>query len=272
MKVLIADDDKVLVHALTKGLDDNGFDVLTAQDAVHGWLNTIRYVPDAVVLDLQMPGGSGVNLLQKMKQSSKTKAIPTIVITATQNRDLLQQAEQAGADVILPKPVGIQELLKTLGELGLSPKDSEKARQRSHEPIRVLVADDDPANLRIIEVLLTKSGYSVTLARDGNEAWQTLLSPNPPQFAILDWAMPGLQGIEICKRLRGAIRDEYTYVILLTAKGQKAEIAAGMDAGADDYIVKPFEADDLRARLAAGRRILSLQEDLLAARAALRAE
>jgi diguanylate cyclase (GGDEF)-like protein len=136
--------------------------------------------------------------------------------------------------------------------------------------MRILIAEDDPVTRRLLEVKLAKWGYEVVVTGDGNEAWQALQSEDAPQLAILDWMMPGMDGIEICRRARQELKDFYTYIILLTALHQDEDLVTGMDAGADDYITKPFKSNELRVRLRAGRRIIELQDELIAAREALR--
>src|SRR5262245_4560959 len=104
--------------------------------------------------------------------------------------------------------------------------------------------------------MLTKWGYDPVMARDGLEAWSILQAENAPRLAILDWMMPGLDGIEICQRIRAAAREPYIYVVLLTSRTASQDLVDGMDAGADDYLTKPFNAHELRVRLRAGNRIL----------------
>jgi diguanylate cyclase (GGDEF)-like protein len=134
----------------------------------------------------------------------------------------------------------------------------------------VLVAEDNPVFQSMLLSMLTKWGYAVTMAYDGNEAWRLLQPENAPRLAILDWMMPGIDGVELCRRVRAASREPYQYILLLTARTDSDDLVQGMEAGADDYITKPFNAHELRVRLRAGRRILDLQEELLAAREALR--
>ena len=136
--------------------------------------------------------------------------------------------------------------------------------------MRILVAEDDPVSRRLVEAALRKSDHEVVIACDGVDAWQALSVEDPPRLVILDWMMPGLDGIEVCRRIRDEIAEPYVYVIMLTAKDQKEDIIAGMEAGADDYLVKPFHPHELQARLHAGERILNLQAELVAAREALR--
>src|SRR5579871_6264294 len=121
--------------------------------------------------------------------------------------------------------------------------------------IRVLAAEDNPVFQSMLRSLLTKWGYDPVIARDGAEAWRTLDSEGAPRLAILDWMMPGLDGVEVCRRVRAAAREPYTYLVLLTARSESQDLVEGMEAGADDYLTKPFVAHELRVRLRAGRRI-----------------
>ena len=136
--------------------------------------------------------------------------------------------------------------------------------------MNILIAEDDRVSRRLLESMLTKWGYGVIAAGDGDEAWRHLEEPDAPNLAILDWMMPGANGVEVCRRVRAQGGDQYTYVLLLTAKGGKEDIIHGMEAGADDYLVKPFDPHELKVRLRAGRRILELHAALIAAREQLR--
>ncbi len=130
--------------------------------------------------------------------------------------------------------------------------------------MKILIADDDSITRRLLETILTKWGYQVMIAQDGDEAWRALQGEGAPKLAILDWMMPGLDGVEICRRARQRIDAPYVYMMLLTSKIRKEDIIEGMDAGADDYLTKPFNRHELEVRLRAGLRILDLQEALLA--------
>ncbi len=140
----------------------------------------------------------------------------------------------------------------------------------SERPMRVLAAEDNPVFQSMLRTMLTRWGYEALIARSGTEAWRILQSEDAPRLAILDWMMPGMDGVEICRRVRSANREPYIYILLLTARTESEDLIEGMDAGADDYLTKPFNAHELRVRLHAGRRILDLQEELLKAREALR--
>jgi diguanylate cyclase (GGDEF)-like protein len=130
-------------------------------------------------------------------------------------------------------------------------------------PDAVLIAEDDPIFRRVLENWLQKWHYRVTSLENGLDAWSVLQQKDAPQMAILDWMMPGLDGVELCRRIRGHETGPYKYVLLLTAKGSKEDVVAGLEAGADDYLTKPFDVNELRARVRAGRRILELQGALL---------
>jgi two-component system, cell cycle response regulator len=141
---------------------------------------------------------------------------------------------------------------------------------QAQAPRKLLVAEDNPVFQSMLRNLLTRWGYDVIIVPDGIEAWKMLESENAPRLAILDWMMPGIDGVEICRRLRAAPREPYIYVVLLTARTESGDLVEGMDAGADDYLTKPLKPHELRVRLRAGRRIIELQEQLLEAREALR--
>ncbi len=128
--------------------------------------------------------------------------------------------------------------------------------------MKVLVADDDAISRRRLEKRLTEWGYEAVAVDDGEHAWSLLQGEEAPTLAILDWMMPGLDGPEICSRLRTRKDGEYTYVILLTGKSAKEDVIRGLEAGADDYVTKPFDAQELAVRLRIGKRILAMQHEL----------
>jgi len=135
--------------------------------------------------------------------------------------------------------------------------------------VRILVADDDLTSRLVLAGMLKKWGHEVVATVDGTEAWDAIRQPGAPPLAVLDWMMPGLSGVEVCGRVRGLHSDQPPYLILLTSKGEKADIVAGLEAGADDYLAKPFDPGELRARVEVGRRMIDLQARLLETRDAL---
>lgn len=131
---------------------------------------------------------------------------------------------------------------------------------------RVLVAEDDAMFRRILQSWLETWGYRVTLAEDGAQAWKALQQEPPPQLLILDWMMPKTDGVELCRKVREQNRTPYQYILLATAKDGKQDLVKGLEAGADDYLTKPFDKSELRARLKACNRILTLQDSQIQAR------
>jgi diguanylate cyclase (GGDEF)-like protein len=129
--------------------------------------------------------------------------------------------------------------------------------------MKILVAEDDSVSRRLLFLTLSKWGYEVIAAPDGDAAWQILEEPNAPSMAILDWMMPGMDGVQVCRALRQRKDKPYVYLLLLTAKDRTQDFIEGLEAGADDYLVKPFDSCELKARLNVGRRIVELQYQLL---------
>jgi DNA-binding response OmpR family regulator len=127
--------------------------------------------------------------------------------------------------------------------------------------MRVLIADDDRVSAAIVGSVLSQWGYEVTSVSDGEAAWHHLQTMSPP-LAVLDWMMPGIDGLELCRRIRRDPAMLHTHVILLTAREAGADRVAGLDAGADDYLVKPFDREELRARVQVGARIIGIQLQL----------
>ncbi len=128
--------------------------------------------------------------------------------------------------------------------------------------MRILIAEDDPVSCQILELTLKDWGYEVVVARDGNEALRCIYSHEAPRILILEWMMPGLNGPDLCRRLRANPQTSGHYALVLTARDERRDLVEGLEAGADDYISKPFVADELKARLQVGLSIVALQEEL----------
>ncbi|HEV2617505.1 MAG TPA: diguanylate cyclase [Candidatus Acidoferrales bacterium] len=132
--------------------------------------------------------------------------------------------------------------------------------------MKILLVDDDPVSRLLLLPLLDKWGYEVEVARDGTSAWAALQAPEAPRLVLMDWMMPGLSGVEVCRKLRARVGEPYTYVILLTVRHDQQDVLEGLESGADDYLAKPCNAPALRARIRIGGRILQMQADLIQAR------
>ncbi len=130
--------------------------------------------------------------------------------------------------------------------------------------MRILVAEDDPTSRRLLEATLARDGYQLVSAADGDQAWERLHEVDAPRLAILDWMMPGRDGIEICRQIRREPRSSYVYLLLVTTKTRTEDIVHGLEAGADDYLTKPYDPQELRCRIKSGERLLRLEEALAA--------
>jgi DNA-binding response OmpR family regulator len=132
--------------------------------------------------------------------------------------------------------------------------------------MKILVADDDPLSRKLLRNYLERWGHSIVCAEDGAKAWE-LFRDGAFEIVVTDWMMPGLDGPSLVRRIRETLADRYVYTILLTAKARKDEVVEGMEAGADDFVTKPYDRDELHARIRAGERIVSLEHALAAERA-----
>lgn len=128
--------------------------------------------------------------------------------------------------------------------------------------MRILIAEDEPISRRLLESSLIKWGHEVVVTTDGAQAWNVLQAPDAPNLAILDWMMPEVEGREICQRVRATSATSSVYIILLTGKGEKGDVVSGLAAGADDYVTKPFDREELHARVEVGVRVIELQQSL----------
>lgn len=130
--------------------------------------------------------------------------------------------------------------------------------------MRILIAEDDFTSRKILAAVLHKHGHEVIETADGAEAWEILTGPDAPRLAILDWVMPEIDGVEVCRRLHAIQSEQPTYVIMLTSRNEREDLIEGLDAGANDYLSKPYDQSELRARVAVGCRMVELQAQLAA--------
>jgi two-component system cell cycle response regulator len=136
--------------------------------------------------------------------------------------------------------------------------------------MKILIADDELVSRRMLQGLLTMWGHEVIPVADGNAALELLKAPDAPRVGLIDWVMPGQNGVDVCSAMRRDRPEPYTYMILLTAKDAKENIVEGLESGADDYLIKPWDPDELKARLRTAQRILQLEDRLVEARETMR--
>ena len=135
--------------------------------------------------------------------------------------------------------------------------------------MKILIAEDDLISRRLLTAILSQWGHDPIAVSDGNAAWEVLQDPSAPKLALLDWEMPELSGLDVCRRARQMETSDPPYIIILTAKGEKGDLVQGLEAGANDYVVKPYDRDELRARIRAAQRMVELQSELNKTRDAL---
>ena len=126
--------------------------------------------------------------------------------------------------------------------------------------MKILIAEDDPVSRRLLEAFLSKWGYDVVVTCDGREAWEVLNEADAPSLVVSDWMMPKVDGLELCRKIREMQRSSYTYFIILTAKERKEDVIQGLEAGADDFLIKPFHQEELKYRVQIGKRIIELEQ------------
>jgi len=128
--------------------------------------------------------------------------------------------------------------------------------------MKLLIAEDDLTSQLMIKAIVAKAGYEPIVTGDGLSACEILLKPDAPKLAVLDWMMPGMDGVEVCRKVREAKTDEPAYIILLTSRDNKEDIIHGLKSGANDYIVKPYDVEELQVRIGVGRKVVDLQASL----------
>jgi two-component system chemotaxis response regulator CheY len=133
----------------------------------------------------------------------------------------------------------------------------------SERKMKVLIVDDDPVTRSLLKAFLHKWGYEVVIACGGTEAWELLQEPESPSIVVSDWIMPDMSGLDLCRKVRQAQAASYTYLIVLTGKGHKEDVVEAFEAGADDYLIKPFDQEELKYRIRTGERIIKLEQKIL---------
>jgi phosphoserine phosphatase RsbU/P len=173
-------------------------------------------------------------------------------------------SEPSNPQANAPSAADIDELCSGDGYVskGLIPSNTPAEGQRPSSSLHILIADDDAIPRKVLGKTLIGWGYPVVIAQDGAAAWEILRGDQPPGLAILDWMMPGLEGPEVCRRARALARPVPTYIIMLTSKDRTDDVVVGLESGADDYVTKPFDRQELRSRLRVGERVVALQRGL----------
>lgn len=247
--IVAADDSATIRLQLSSILKKDGYWVITSKDGEEAWNNIKRFMPDVVLLDIQMPKMDGYELCEKIRQSSSTRHTPVVFITSNDSPADLERSFNVGANEFLAKPVDEADLRQLLNRIFRG------MRLRGRD--RILVIDDSPTVLGMLRYGLGQHGFQVVCARNGEEGLRKALRFKPT-IVISDWEMPKMTGTELCRKLREAEETRDTAIILLSSRSTRADAIRGLREGADEYIVKPFNFERLVAtveRLVAERQL-----------------
>lgn len=235
INVLVVDDDRSLTSLISLKLTQRNFGVMTAHNGTEALTAVRERGPDLIILDINMPGPSGHDVLRLLKQDPELAAIPVLMLTASGKQHDVVGALHAGAMDYIIKPIDINDLVTRV----------EKLRRNLSRTI--LVADNDQLILTLLNHKFLSRGLNVVLADNGNNAVAEA-HKHKPDLIILDLKMPGLDGLEVIRQLRGDAETRDIPVMILSASKNPADIEAAKQAGAIDYLTKPFVADTILSR------------------------
>jgi CheY-like chemotaxis protein/methyl-accepting chemotaxis protein len=293
LRILLAEDNYLNQKLAITLLERQGHSVILAENGIATLEALEQGRFDLVLMDVQMPEMSGLEATRAIREKERTAGghIPIIALTARALAEDAPRCYEAGMDDYVTKPINRQLLFeaihRTIGTDSLAESDSsgmvgaerpaadaERSGTITEQPavpaprVRlripggetkdVLIAEDNPASRQLLESLLRSWGFRVLAAENGNQAWQQFGEHAPP-LIILDWMMPGQEGTQVCRRIRNTDQGKNAYIILLTARDRRQDIVAGLAAGADDYVIKPFDREELKARIDAGVRVVDLR-------------
>jgi len=282
MKILIVDDDPIITTTISSNLEKWGYAVVIANSAEQAW-SLMQQVnpPKIAIIDWILPNGmSGIELCKLVKAKNQQDYCYTIMLTGRMGTDDVIIGLESGADDYVIKPVDAGELrarilagkriidkFEYLQSRLISGKNIEAVnidKSQSFSVPKILIAEDDPVSREVLKENLNQWGFSVIITTNGQEALDAFYNYQGPILGIIDWMMPNISGLDVCRQIKKKSEDGCSYLILLTAKTQRTDITEGLESGADDYLCKPFHAAELRARINIGIRTLSANRHLKA--------
>ena len=241
VKVLIAEDEVDTAKLIQTFVEARGFSTAVAYNGLEALEKVEQDIPDLILLDLKMPKMDGFEVINRLKKDSKTDKIPIIVITSYDVPGTREKCYLLGANEFLTKPISEEKLIEEImGQL--------RKIEMIQEKKRVLVADDEEDISLLVKSTLESEEFIVDMVGDGEIAIQRI-QENVPDLLILDVSMPKMDGYEVCRRLKKDVTLSHLPIIMLTAKGDTADKVKGMDKGVDDYITKPFDPEEMLARV-----------------------
>jgi sigma-B regulation protein RsbU (phosphoserine phosphatase) len=255
IRVLVVEDDPTDLKLASTVLRDAGNEVIVARDAEMALAILGDRKVEVVLIDLELPGMNGLELMRRLKLLPLTAGVPVMAMTAYPGRFSPAAASEVGLAAYLVKPIDTRTLAQQVAAVA-----AQGSRRAPHPAI--LVADDNATNRRLLRAVLVAEGYSVIEARDGSEALAILLASTGPVVGLIDWEMPLMEGIDVCRQARLRTDPPPMFLILLTVRDTQRDIVAGLQAGANDYVTKPFERAELLARVKIGMQMVELQQSL----------
>jgi DNA-binding response OmpR family regulator len=236
-KILIIEDDYELSALMIRHLHSADYDVLNVGDAIQGVQFAIKETPNLIVLDLMIPGGGGLKVLERLNRLPETQSIPIIVLTGVRDAETKEKALQAGAVEYLEKPYNAQELLKSVEEHIIKQKQGEEESESSGT---ILIVDDDEDFTKMLSHDLGRANYKTFIAYDVDQGMR-LAREEKPDLIILDLLLPGGGGFTFFEHIKSLVYTQNTPVIVLTAVKDKEYKQKMMDAGVKYYIEKPYD-------------------------------
>ena len=263
--VLLIEDDESISKLLRTVLGIGGYRVLVARDAASGIDRARGDKPDCVIMDTKLPGMDGISAIRLLKSDSELKSVPVVALTGYVWKVDETKAMEAGCDGYLTKPIDPQGLLEYIDRFLHKLKKgagTEAIELFPGRKARILVVDDDPSMNRMLDTVLQQEGYERIIAGGAEEALEKAVSTSP-DLILLDVLMPGMDGFEVTRRLKNNLRTMHTPIILLTALEELESKIRGLEAGADEFLTKPFNMAELLVRIKSMLRLADLQEQLL---------
>jgi two-component system cell cycle response regulator len=260
-KILVVEDNELNMKLVKSLLSLSNFRCLEAGDAEKGISMASQEKPDLILMDIQLPGMDGLTATEKILEKEDLKDIPVIALTSYAMEGDKEKALTAGCKGYITKPLDTRTFVTTISEFLDNQNLDERNRTAPYKK-KILTVDDDPLNLKLLNKILSTSEYKIICATNGQEAIERV-QEEVPDIILLDIMMPGLNGYEVTKVLKGNSKYKTIPIVLVTALDEEKEKAKGLEAGADEFINKPINAMELNARVKSLLRMKEYGEQLL---------
>ncbi|MCI0408744.1 MAG: response regulator [Acidobacteria bacterium] len=273
-KILVVEDNPFSRELVVDLLEAEGYTVIQFQDGENFLERVKQERPHVILLDLQLPGVSGLTLAQQLRADPETRGVAILALTAEARPEKRALALEAGFDAYLTKPLDREELVRIIARVlerrlpGNGGRDVRTPLLLFLKKPRVLIVDDNAQNVELLSALMQAEGYTVAAAADGLEALAQVEAA-PPDLILLDIMMPGLDGYAVCRRLKERPETCLVPIVLLTALGAEEHLLRGIEAGADDFLTKPFSQAELKARVRSLLKLKAYTDELEHAEAML---